>query len=452
MMYVAVPVFDGIRIIGIARVALPLTAVEESVSHVTRSIILATAIIAVLAVLAAWLIARTTTRHIRRLTRAARGIASGQLAQKITVSTGDEIGQLAHAFNEMSANLKATVDAISTEKARLDGVLASMADGVIMTGVGGNVILANRAAGLLFGFKEPDVVDRPLIEIVHDHEVDELLKRCFRTGREQAIQFESGRGRRFLRAIAVPLRSEGRLNGVLVLFQDLTELRNLQTMRRELVGNISHELRTPIAGIKAMVETLRNGAIDDRQATRDFLARIEGEADRLTQMVAELTQLSRIESNRPELRMESVNLNTLVAEVLEELRALAERQEVALKKELTPDLPSVPADRDRVRQTIVNLVHNAVKFNKPGGNVTASTAFDTESVSFTVTDTGIGISPDDLPHVFERFYKADKARSGGGSGLGLAIARHTVEAHGGVIRAQSVVGKGSTFTFTLPRL
>jgi two-component system phosphate regulon sensor histidine kinase PhoR len=239
---------------------------------------------------------------------------------------------------------------------------------------------------------------------------------------------------------------------VLVLFQDLTELRNLQTMRRELVGNISHELRTPIAGIKAMVETLRNGALDDRQATRDFLARIEGEADRLTQMVAELTQLSRIESNRPELRMESVNLNTLVAEVLEELRALAERQEVALKKELTPDLPSVPADRDRVRQTIVNLVHNAVKFNKPGGNVTASTAFDTESVSFTVTDTGIGISPDDLPHVFERFYKADKARSGGGSGLGLAIARHTVEAHGGVIRAQSVVGKGSTFTFTLPRL
>jgi two-component system phosphate regulon sensor histidine kinase PhoR len=451
MMYVAVPVSLEGKTLGIARVALPVAEVEKSVNHVTRTIILATAIIAVLAVLAAWLIARTSTRHIRRLTRAARGIASGQLTQKIAVSTGDEIGQLARAFNEMSANLKNTVDAISTEKTRLAGVLAAMADGVIMTDAGGNVVLANRAAGRLFDFNEAAVVDRPLIEIVRDHEVDELLKQCLLTGREQAIPFETGTGRRFLRAIAVPLRVESRLNGVLLLFQDLTELRNLQTMRRELVGNISHELGTPIAGIKAMVETLRRGAIDDKPAAQDFLARIESEADRLAQMVAELTQLSRIESDRAELKMVPVDLNDLVNEVLEELGALAARQQVTLQKELSPDLPSVSADRDRIRQTIVNLVHNAIKFNRAGGKVTASTAFDSKSVSFTVADTGIGISPDDLPHVFERFYKADKARSGGGSGLGLAIARHTIEAHGGEIRAQSVAGQGSTFTFTLPR-
>jgi two-component system phosphate regulon sensor histidine kinase PhoR len=222
-------------------------------------------------------------------------------------------------------------------------------------------------------------------------------------------------------------------------------------MRRDMVGNISHELRTPIASIKAMVETLQNAAIDDKEASRDFLSRIEGEADRLTQMVAELTQLSRIETGRAELRMESVNLNTLIDDVLVEISPLVEKQQIALFKELATDLPSIQADKDRIRQTIINLVHNAIKFNKPAGRVTISTGYDSKSVTVNVADTGIGISKEDLPHVFERFYKADKARTGGGSGLGLAIAKHTVQAHSGDIHAQSEEGKGSTFTFSLPR-
>ena len=172
----------------------------------------------------------------------------------------------------MSANLKTTVDTISTEKTKLASILANMADGVIMTDAEGDIILANRAAGKLFGFKEENAVNKPLIEVVHDHEVDEILKLCLKTGKEQTTQFESGIARRFLRAIAVPLHNQGRLSGALILLQDLTELRNLQTMRRELVGNISHELRTPIAGIKAMVETLQDGAIDDKEAARDFLS------------------------------------------------------------------------------------------------------------------------------------------------------------------------------------
>jgi two-component system phosphate regulon sensor histidine kinase PhoR len=451
MMYVAVPVSVQGKILGIARVALPVAAVEQNVSQVTRTIILATVIITVLAVLAAWLIARTTTRPIRQLTRAAREISSGQLGQKITILTKDEIGQLAQAFNEMSSNLKTTVEAISTEKTKLANVLGNMADGVIMTDVEGNIVLANPAAGKLFGFKEPDAVGKPLIEVVHDHEVDEILKQCLKTGKQQSTQFESSIARRFLRAIAVPLHNQGRSSGTLVLLQDLTELRNLQTMRRDMVGNISHELRTPIASIKAMVETLQNAAIDDKKASRDFLSRIEGEADRLTQMVAELTQLSRIETGQTELRMEPVNLNTLIDGVLAEMSPLAEKQQITLLKELAADLPSVRADRDRIRQTVINLVHNAIKFNKPAGKVTLFTGYDSNSVIVSVADTGIGISKEDLPHVFERFYKADKARTGGGSGLGLAIARHTVQAHGGEIRAHSEEGKGSAFTFSLPR-
>jgi two-component system phosphate regulon sensor histidine kinase PhoR len=451
MMYVAVLVKSQGQVLGIARVALPITTVQQNVSRVTRIIILATIIIALLAILAAWLIARAMTLPIRQLTRAAKRISAGHLGQKIAVGTQDEIGQLAQAFNEMSVNLKTTVDTITTEKARLAGVLANMADGVIMTDAEGVVVLANAAAGRLFGIKESDALNRPLIELVHDHEVDEVLKLCLKTGKEQAAQFESGIARRFLRAIAVPLPGQGRSPGTLILLQDLTELRNLQTMRRELVGNISHELRTPIAGIKAMVETLQNGAIEEKETAQDFLSRIQGEADRLTQMVAELTQLSRIESGQAELKMEPVNLNVLAEDVIAELSPLAERQGLTLSRELRADLPRVPADRDRIRQTIINLVHNAIKFNKPGGKVTVTTGCDDKSVSLTVADTGIGISRDNLPHIFERFFKADKARSGGGSGLGLAIAKHTLQAHGGSIGVQSVEGKGSTFTLTLPR-
>jgi len=451
MMYVAVPVNSQGKLLGITRVALPLTTVENSVNHVTRTIILATVIIAVLAVLAAWLIARTTTRPIRQLTKASKGISSGRLNQKITVSTKDEIGQLAQAFNEMATNLKTTVETISTEKAKLTNILASMTDGVIMTDSDRNVMLTNPAAGKLFGFKAEDSVNKPIIEVVHDHEVEEILKLCLKTRKEQNIQFESSIARRFLRAIAVPIDKDGVLSGALLLVQDLTELRNLQTMRRELVGNISHELRTPIAGIKAMAETLLNGAIDDRTVARDFLGRIESEADRLTQIVTELTQLSRIESGQAELKMESVNLNVLIDKAVAEINPLAERQQIKFLKQLSLDLPPVRADKDRIRQTIINLIHNAIKFNKPGGRVMVSTGYDSKSITFSVTDTGIGISKEDLPHVFERFYKADKARTSGGSGLGLAIAKHTVQAHGGDIHAQSEEGKGSTFTFSLPR-
>ncbi|MHB8105505.1 MAG: ATP-binding protein [Dehalococcoidales bacterium] len=451
MMYVAVKVTSQDKLLGIARVALPLTTVNSSVNHVTWTIILATIIIAILAILAVWLITRITTRHIRELTRISKRIADGQLEQKIKVTTQDEIGQLAQAFNEMSGNLNTTVAAISTERTRLANILASLADGVIMTDADGNVVLANRAAGTLFGFNPESDVNKPVIEVVHDHEIDEILKRCLKTGAEQTTQFESGIAKRFLRAIAVPLNQQDKLGGVLVLLQDLTEVRNLQTMRRELIGNISHELRTPIAGIKAMVETLKDGAINDKEAAGDFLARIESEVDRLSQIVAELTQLSRIETGEAELKKEPVNLNNLVDEVVAELTPLAERQQIKLLKKLSPDLPSVIADKDRIHQTIINLVHNAIKFNKPAGEVTVATIYDNQSVTLSFNDTGIGISRDDLPHVFERFYKADKARSGGGSGLGLAIAKHTIQAHGGDIRVQSEEGKGSTFTFTLPR-
>jgi two-component system phosphate regulon sensor histidine kinase PhoR len=217
-----------------------------------------------------------------------------------------------------------------------------------------------------------------------------------------------------------------------------------------VIGNISHEFRTPLAGIKAMVETLCEGAVEDKETAGDFLARIDSEVDRLTQLVAELTELSRIETGKAELRKEPLDLNQLVDEVIAQFNPQADRQSLSIAREFTPDLPSVPADRDRVRQVIANLVHNAIKFTPPGGRITVTSRALEDSVVVDIVDTGIGIPKEDLPRVFERFYKGDKARAGEGTGMGLAIAKHVIEAHGGNIWVESEEGKGSTFSFSLP--
>ncbi len=448
MMYIAVPISYEGELLGVARVALPLTTVEGLVRSVTVSVISAMAVAALLIIFAAWVISRMTTRPIRELIAAARGIASGELQQKITVDTRDEVGELARSFNEMSLKLGEMVETISRDRTRLGAILDNMADGVIMTDTDGSITMANHAARILFRIR--DKGEMTLIEAVRDHEMDDLLKRCIKTRQTEIVQYESGTAHRYIRVIAVPIvRDE--LKGTLLLIQDLTDLRDLQTTRRELIGNISHEFRTPLAGIKAMVETLRDGAVDDTETARDFLYRIDGEVDRLTQIVAELTELSRIETGRAELSLEPVDLNVLAEDVINQLRPQIERQELNAEFKLAADLPLVEADKVRMRQVIINIVHNAIKFTPPGGRITLSTGVSDGSVVVDISDTGAGIASSDLPHVFERFYKSDRVRSGGtGTGMGLAIAKHVVEAHGGRIWVRSEEGRGSAFSLSLP--
>jgi len=449
MMYVAVTVTNQGEVVGIARVALPLTAVESSVNSAVLTIIWAIVIATLLVIVAAALIARMITRPVRQITKAAEGIAAGKLDQQISIRTKDEIGRLGRAFNEMSTSLKNTMATIVDERSKLATVLSSITDGVVMTDSEGSIVLVNPAAERLFDFEEAKVIGQPLIEAVHDYEIDDMVKKCIKTAHEQTTQLDSATGR-FLRVIVVPLTT-GKLTGALVLFQDLTEMRNLQMMRQEFVGNISHELRTPLAAIKAIVETLQGGAINDKEAGMDFLNRLDVEVDGMTQMVAELTELSRIETGRIKLKLEPVNLNLLIEEVIARLSPQAERQQVSLLTELSSDLPTVLADRDRIQQVILNIVHNAIKFTPPGGKATVYAKPQKDTVTVSVADTGIGISKEDLPHIFERFFKADKSRSSSGTGLGLAIAKHIVQAHGGSIWVQSEEGKGSTFSFSLPR-
>ena len=448
MLYVAVPVTGPDGPFGTARVALETERVEAYAGTMVPIIIVAIIIATAVVIIAAWFITRITMRPIRELTLASRQLAAGNFDYHIPFKSGDESGQLARAFEDMTDRVKDLVQNLSDDKARLATILDNMADGIITTDAESNVVLMNQAAGKLLGIRHDDAMNRTLIESARDYQLTDVLKRCLASGKSEEAQFEAGVSGRFLRSIAVPMPAE--TGGALLLLQDLTELRGLQTMRREIVGNISHDFRTPLAGIKAMINTLQDGAMNDREAAGDFLSRIEDEVDRLTQMVAELTELSRIETGRSQLKITPVDINDVVRDCIVHLSPQAERQKLTLAADLQEDLPVVSADAERIRQVIINLMHNAIKFNNSDGSVTVSTRRDGDAVTVSVGDTGIGIAPRDLPRIFERFFKADRSRAGLGSGMGLAIAKHIVESHGGTIHVKSEPGKGSTFTFRIP--
>lgn len=449
MMYVAVPVRAQGEVVGIARVALPLAEIERRVSHLRRTVLAVGGVAALLAVLLALLIAERTTSPVRQLTQVANRLAAGDLTARFFPTTGDEIGLLAAAFNEMADRLRDQVVRLSTQRSRLAAVLEHMADGVLITDEAGFVRLTNPAACRILGVQPEEALGRSFAQVARRHHLVEIWKRCRATTQEQVETVELDRGGQFLRVIATPL-PEARPPGFLVLLQDLTEVRRLETVRRDFIANISHELRTPLASLKAVIETLQGIALDDPAAARRFLERAEAEVDALTQMVQELLELSRIESGRTPLRTRSVDVAEVIIPPAERLRPQAERAGLHMAFDLPADLPLVQADPERIAQVVTNLVHNAIKFTPAGGHIRIAARQVGKEVEVSVEDTGIGIPPEDLDRIFERFYKADRARSSGGTGLGLAIAKHVVQAHGGRIWVQSVEGHGSTFFFTLP--
>jgi two-component system phosphate regulon sensor histidine kinase PhoR len=448
MMYAAVPVISGNQTLGVARVALALTDVEKNVNGLTRTIVFASLLTALMVILLTAFVTRQITRPLRQITKATEAMAKGNVAQGVAINTNDELGKLGHAFNKMTSQLAQSKMLTNAEKSRLEVVLTNLADGIIMTGSDGNVVLTNPAAARLFDFIPMQAHGSSLIQLVRDHEIESLYKRSLAIGQEESNQIETNDGR-FLNVISAPLSAD-EPGGALLLFQDLSQMRSLQTMRQEFVANVSHDLRTPLAGIKAIVETLQDGAIDDKKIAMDFLAKVDAEIDGLTQLVNELMQLSRIESGRDKLEMKPTDINLLLHETVSRLYPQAERQHLIINEQLATDLPALKVDDQRLKQVIINILHNAIKFTAAGGQITVTSQQEGVTVVVHIADTGIGILEDDLPHIFERFYKADKSRSGAGNGLGLAIAKHIIQAHGGSIWAQSTPGQGSVFSFSLP--
>jgi two-component system phosphate regulon sensor histidine kinase PhoR len=437
LLYVAVPVLSGDRVVGVSRLALPLVAVDALAGSLSLSLLAAAVVAALVAILAAWVIQRAIARPIELLTERAES-QSGSF----DVRGPQEVERLAAALRRSAAAVREEHAGAEAERDRLATLIDELGDAIFIADESGRVLLANAAARATAG---QDLIGRRLSEVIRHHETLAAIATA-RGGREASTTIERAEPRQFLRAVARPLEG-GQL---LLVIQDLTALRRLETVRSDFVANVSHELRRPITSLKAMAEALEEGALDDRAVARDFIHRMQQEIDGLAQLTNELLTLTRIESGAETLTLGPHVPADLLADCARRMGPLAARADVALLVE--PDnAPAVRADAERIAQVLANLVHNAVKFTPAGGSVRLSAARMDGGVAFEVADTGVGIERADLERVFERFYKADRSRSGGGTGLGLAIAKHIVHAHGGRIDARSDgPGRGATFRFTLP--
>ena len=449
VLVVAVAIYADKEMVGAVRLSRPLVDLEAGLSRLRTLLAIATAGACLLALLLGLLLAERTARPVRWLTQAVQRLAAGDLGARLLPATRDEVGTLTQAFNEMSERLRQTIRSLDDQRIRMGSVLSNMADGVLITDGSGRVQLLNRGAERILHIANEEARGRSLAQVVRHHEVIDLWATCCQAGKEQVDLIELDREGTFLQVVATPLRA-AEPQSCLIILQDLTHIRRLETIRRDFISNISHELRTPLAALRALADTLRDGALEDPPAARRFLDRIDAEVEALSQMVRELLELSRIESGQVPVQLTPQAVDEIVSPAVERMRLPAERAGLELTVRLPQDLPQVLADPERVQQVLTNLLSNAIKFTPSGGRVSVSAQRDREEVVISVEDTGIGIAQDELSRIFERFYKADRARSRGGTGLGLAIAKHIVQAHGGRIWAQSVEGQGSTFSFSLP--
>jgi two-component system phosphate regulon sensor histidine kinase PhoR len=363
-----------------------------------------------------------------------------------------DLENLSSAITLLKADFNQKFAALDSQNARLATVLEQLTDGVLIADSNGQVQFANPAARKLFDVNGS--IEHSVAEVVRDHQLIESWRRCQQTREMQTESVELSLRHQFLQLVVIPDTHEG---GSLLLVQDLTRVRRLETVRRDFISNVSHELRTPLASLKALTETLQNGALMDPEAGPRFLGRIVTEVDALTQMAQELLDLSRIESGQVELILAPLAPKELLLSAVERMKLQAERAGLKLSVICEDNLINIRADKTRLEQVLVNLIHNAVKFTKPGGEVTLSAgiaskgeAAGTNGTQFAVQDTGVGIPSESLSRIFERFYRVDKSRTGSGTGLGLSISKHIVEAHGGRIWAESEEGRGSTLYFEIP--
>jgi two-component system phosphate regulon sensor histidine kinase PhoR len=446
--YVATRITEGDSVVAVVRVGRPSDTVNAALTDITRSIFIAVAIAAVAGAAVSLTLGTAVLRPLAGLARTARAMAGGDLSARVDPRPSGEVGEVADAFNQMALTLEELMAAASDERRRLTAALNSSTDAVLAVNAEGRIAFANQAAQRLFSRTLKELLGNPFVWVMPDEPlVDALRASREEGGRETRIVERPNR--QFLQVTTTPIIGGGEWSA-LVVAHDLSEIKRVEQVRRDFVANVSHELRTPLASIKSVIETLQGGALDDEATAQDFLARADAEVDRLVLMVEELLELSRIESGEVPLAREPVEMAAVVSQAAERMRPQAERQGIELSLDLPPDLPRVTGDADRLERAAVNLIQNAIKFTPGGGSIRISAAALDGAVEVAVRDTGAGIPPEDLPRVFERFYKADRSRGGRGSGLGLAVVKHTVEAHGGRVVAESELGRGSTFRFTVP--
>ena len=393
---------------------------------------------------------RVPMRTIASVREGLARAAGGQVASAVPAA-GAGTADLAREFNEAAHALELWLRAIRQSHAQLETVLSAMADGVVIVDEEEAVALMNPAGWKsLLGIDAQDAPGRSLPDALRDHELVGVCQRARSVGETISESLAVGPLGRSIQAVATPIRL-GDVRHIVLMMHDLTEVRATAAARRDFVANVSHELRTPVTSLRALVDSLQAGAVDDPELRTDFLCRIDGEIDRLAAMIAELLDLAAAEADRVSHQFERVNLGDLVRQSAERLRPQAERGGVGLAIESPRAVLTVSADPARTDRMVVNLLHNAIKFTPPGGQVRVSVQVEDGDAVVRVQDTGVGIDAEELPRVFERFYKVDPSRASEGSGLGLAIAKHTALLHGGRIWAESDgPDRGSVFSVALP--
>jgi two-component system phosphate regulon sensor histidine kinase PhoR len=401
------------------------------------------------AVVVAAAVPRFISEPLFRVAETAEKIAEGDLTKTIQIHESDEVGKLAQSFNQMAQRLRGTLSMVTQEKNRMQAILDSMADGVIAVDGETRVILINPVVEEAFGLNEEASLGKTVLEVVRDYELDRLFRQALDSGRpvQQELRILTPDPRLF-RVHLTPLR--GAQGGVVALFRDITERRQLEKMRTEFVANASHELRTPLTSIRGFIETLWDGALDDPETARRFLTIIDEETRRLNELVDDLLKLATIEERRNLFRRQPVELAEVVQRAVEIFETRARQKGLRFSVELPADLPPVAGDVNLLSQVFINLLDNAVKFTDKG-EIGIRAWKEDGGVAVEVRDTGIGITPEHLSRIFERFFRADKSRTSelGGTGLGLAIVKHIVEGHGGEVRVTSRPGEGSAFTVLL---
>ncbi len=431
----------------------PLSAVEEAAAETRRIIYLSAGIALVLTTVFAFFLSSRITSPLRKMRQAALEVAQGQFHTKVPILTQDEIGQLAIAFNRMRRELNRNISELNQEKEQLSHILASMADGVITLDRQGRILLTNPQAeevlALLFyeEGQKPKTGERktlpisltPLFEQVVSAEKEELQELSVQ-GRSMAV-------------LMAPLYAEEHVRGAVAVVRDVTEERRHDKLRKDFIANVSHELRTPISMLQGYSEAMVDGVTSSDEERKEVAQIIYDESLRMGRLVNELLDLARMEAGYIDLKREEVDLDSYLERITRKFASFARDYDVTVELAKPGRGQIAVFDPDRIEQVLTNLIHNAIRHTDPGGLITVVHEQEEERDTFAVVDTGRGIPEEDLPYVFERFYKADKARTRqhGGTGLGLAIAKHIIDAHQGKMTVHSRLGEGTTFRFTLPK-
>lgn len=457
-----IPLVDNSNnnVVGVVYLRASLESVYSNINSITLIYLSAALITIVIGLLLAIIISQEITRPIEEMRKQTLRIARGDFFGQVRVMGNDELGQLAGAVNNLSVRVEEAQESSDSERRRLDSVLSQMSDGVLATDRRGNVTIVNNMALQLLGVEhEDELIGKSIIDVLdirHDYTVRQLVNS---EQKEMILDMSNSGSNLILNAYFSPIQREsGFVSGLVCVLHDVTSQQKEEQERKEFVSNVSHELRTPLTSVKSYVEALSDGAWQDKEIAPQFLKVVQDETERMIRMINDLLSLSRMDAGTTKLNLEYVNINELFNYILNRFDMIIKKEEDPKKKKYTierfftkKDL-WVEIDTDKFTQVIDNIMNNAIKYSPDGGVITARLLETHNHVIMSISDQGLGIPRKDLSHIFDRFFRVDKARSRkqGGTGLGLAISKEVVNMLGGQIWVDSVEGKGSTFYISLP--